>query len=1031
MKKSLFFIGLCVLLLGSISLLFTQKSTTIAQKEQSLKKKKKSKTLEDRQQTANQRWQYEFDLLKNPITGKIPDGIHQQELRATQRVPDFNEEYNSQSRNNGSITITPRGPNNLGGRTRAIAFDVRNANIIVAGSVSSGIYRSINGGTSWTNVTPTGAIHNVTAIAQDPRSGHEDTWYYGTGESLGNSAKLANASNALYLGFGIYKSTDNGASWTALSSTQSNLEVFNTRFDFVSRIVVDPTNGDVYAATCDVISRSTDGGTIWSAALGSLTNNNYTDIVVSSTGRLYASFDGRDGSEGVHTSTDGTSWTQIAGGGVGTTPAGWNAGGTYGRIVLAIAPSDEDKVYAMYWNGTVSSCAGTPAPEADLFRWSQAGNAWTDLSANLPDEGGCIDGNDPFAVQGGYDMVIAVKPNDANTVFVGGVNAYRSTDGFTTTGNTTRIGGYVSTSSYTKYANHHADIHIFAFAPGDNDNLYTGTDGGIHKSDITAGTPVWTSLNNDYVSYQYFYVDLEPSNASTVMAGGAQDNGMTESGSGTSHNEILGGDGCATGIISYTSATNFNIISSLQNGALFRLTAASNGFVIRPAGTNSSDFVTYFHLDQDNTGILYYVDGTNLYRTRIANVISGTTVTGNPATGWEEMTGVAGALGGFKIRSLATSRNDAFGDAAYSASDANRRLYIGTSDGKVYRLDDPAFVTESTAPTAITPTGGTATSGSIISGLSVNPEDDKELLVVYSNYGSSNVHHTSNADNASPTWSAIEGSSSAAVGLASIRSCMIAAKGTEKLYFVGTTTGLYCTNTLNGSSTAWSSVGSGSLGLAITSSMRFRPVDSKLAVGTHGNGMFLLDLSTILPVELTSFEGVPSNDKVNLTWSTASEQNNDYFEVQHSTDGKTFERIGIVAGNGTTSNTSNYEFTHDKPLGGSNYYRLSQVDFDGEAEFSKVIEVEMMELETSGRFSIYPNPFKSTINITTSSAAIDKEVSITLYDLKGQTYSLYNDVLRENQLQLSTAHLSLAPGIYFVKIKGISGKEQVIKLLKQ
>jgi photosystem II stability/assembly factor-like uncharacterized protein len=207
------------------------------------------------------------------------------------------------------LTVLPRGPNNLGGRTRALGIDKRNAQIMMAGSVSSGLYRTTNGGTTWTRVAPIGQIHNVTSLAQDPRAGFEDNWYYGTGESVGNSASLGST----YLGNGIWKSTDNGLTWAPLASTITVLESFTSAFDFVHRITVDPTNGNLYAAASNVITRSIDGGTTWTTVLGTIANARYTDVIVTPTGRIYASFDGRDTNEGVWTSTTGASgsWTKL------------------------------------------------------------------------------------------------------------------------------------------------------------------------------------------------------------------------------------------------------------------------------------------------------------------------------------------------------------------------------------------------------------------------------------------------------------------------------------------------------------------------------------------------------------------------------------------------------------------------------------------------------------------------------------------------------------------------------------------------
>ncbi|MGB0932405.1 MAG: WD40/YVTN/BNR-like repeat-containing protein, partial [Chitinophagales bacterium] len=639
----------------------TKESITTVQRKEVVKPVKKKKTKEEKAQTVGERLQHEFDLQKNPKTGEIPVGIKELELKAAQKVSVFRGE-GSLEKGASDFNIEARGPGNLGGRTRSIRFDVRNANIMLAGGVSSGVFRSTNGGTSWTKVSANDQIHNVTAIAQDTRIGHQDTWYYGTGELEASTSE----GTAAYKGFGIWKSTDNGITWTALTATQTGtLEAGDSPFDFVHRIVVDPTNGNVYAAATDVIQRSTNGGTSWEQVLGVFNFDVYSDVAITSTGRLYAAFDGATDSDGVWTSTTGAtgSWTKIAGTGSTTTPAGWNTKDNYGRIVIAIAPSAENLLYVLYDNKTVSDCNGTPAPEADFYKWNQTTTSWTNLSANVPDEPGCDKGNDPFAHQGGYDLTVVVNPGDANLVFIGGTNVYRSTNGFSSTAGTTRIGGYLDATSPAQYniggVVHHSDIHEIVFAPGNNDIVYTGTDGGIHKADITVTPVEWTSLNTGYITYQYYYVDISPENGSNLVVGGAQDNGTTSINTGTTAKKIGSGDGVAVGCISGANTENQNVLLGFQNGGITRSVFAggveTGYFELQPTGSQSI-FVTYFHLDQDNTNHLFYAAKGDLYRTRIASTIGAKTVTGNSATGWEKLTGVGTATTG-NIQTMSTSRN--------------------------------------------------------------------------------------------------------------------------------------------------------------------------------------------------------------------------------------------------------------------------------------------------------------------------------------------------------------------------------------
>ncbi len=234
------------------------------------------------------RWAAEFEMIKDPKTGQIPKGIHQKEVNQAKKTRAFQlpaelGEDGVTLRTLPTIDITVRGPNNYGGRTRAIAFDKRNTQIIIAGGVSSGVFRSTNGGTTWTRATRAGLVHGVTAIAQDPRTGQEDTWYFGTGEN-GSSAGGTGAS---YLGNGIWKSTDNGVTWTALPSTQGNLYAFDLDFDNISRILVDPNNGAVIVTAGESIRRSADGGATWTAVLGDGTSGNPCDLIYNAAGNVF------------------------------------------------------------------------------------------------------------------------------------------------------------------------------------------------------------------------------------------------------------------------------------------------------------------------------------------------------------------------------------------------------------------------------------------------------------------------------------------------------------------------------------------------------------------------------------------------------------------------------------------------------------------------------------------------------------------------------------------------------------------------
>jgi hypothetical protein len=982
----------------------------------------------DRMTDINGAIEYEFNMLKNPATGKIPEGIREAELAQAREIYERQvREQAAYGRMAGTNFYSFQGPDNLGGRTRALTYDVRNGttnSVIMAGGISGGVFKSTDDGATWVRKSPIGDLHTVSALAQDTRVAFRDTWYYAGGEFSGNSAS---ATGAIYRGTGAYKSTDNGETWTFLPASNTGVyESFDHRADYVTKMVVDPVTGNVYMAAMDAIYRSTDGGTTWSIVLTSgsagYSTAMATDILVTSGGTFYAAFAGTSNTvptdmPGVWRSPTGASgsWTKIAGTGAATSPAGWNASGTYGRVVLALAPSLESRVFALYWNGVSSTCA--PASlEAEFYRWDDGTSTWTDLSATLPDEAGCLAGNDPFAVQTGYDLVIGVKPDDATTVFIGGTNIYRSTS--SGAGPWTRIGGYASSASYALYASSHPDIHSIAFKPTSSTTMLCGNDGGIQRTtDCLAGTVSWTQINAGYRTYQYYYVDIDPRLANAKVLGGAQDNGSTRNigGTGDDFEMVWGGDGVSVGLNNpaETGGTQYEYVGS-QSGFINRRTEGTAlGFStgITPTGeTNSGLFVTLFKLDPDNTQLLYYANDNALYRTTSASTVTSGT--------WTSMTGVSGAItpSSVDITALAVSRG------TYSASTSS--IFIGTSDGRVFRLDDPAGVAAGTAPEDIE--DGDFPAGSI-SSIAVNPRNDDTVIVTLSNYGiTGNVWWTGNANSANPTWTNVEG----VLTLPSFRSSAIhvVPNSTEVQYYVGTSVGLYRSGTGFPGTPGWAQEAATTLGNAVISSLSLRPGDGNLLVGTHGYGMWKTALSLFpLPVELTEFKGSLQGKSALLEWKTSFENNSKHFELEKSFDGVSYRRIATIPAAGNSAVLRYYNYTDREPLTENNYYRLRSVDIDNNVKLSNVALVKIPGATQD--MQVLGNPFVNGIIIRFVKQVQQKGGELRLTDMAGRLVARRQITQGEQQLKLVVPP-GLAPGSYILEAF-VDGKKLKAKVLKQ
>lgn len=190
---------------------------------------------------------------------------------------------------------------------------------------------------------------------------------------------------------------------------------------------------------------------------------------------------------------------------------------------------------------------------------------------------------------------------------------------------------------------------------------------------------------------------------------------------------------------------------------------------------------------------------------------------------------------------------------------------------------------------------------------------------------------------------------------------------------------------------------------------------------TGSTSNFLFDnTSGVLPVELLSFDAKTQDEQVKLRWVTASEINNEGFEIQHSTDGFNWNRIDWVEGTGTTFEFQTYQFTHALPNQGINYYRLKQIDFDGAFEYSGVVSVDFSGGQNA--FRIAPNPTSGTANVAFNFED-SNEKTLTIYNSIGKKV-LQTDI-EEEQTSIEIQLPNLTQGIYTAEI--ISGRSRNTK----
>ncbi|MFK7773826.1 MAG: T9SS type A sorting domain-containing protein [Saprospiraceae bacterium] len=179
-----------------------------------------------------------------------------------------------------------------------------------------------------------------------------------------------------------------------------------------------------------------------------------------------------------------------------------------------------------------------------------------------------------------------------------------------------------------------------------------------------------------------------------------------------------------------------------------------------------------------------------------------------------------------------------------------------------------------------------------------------------------------------------------------------------------------------------------------------------------------IEAATLLPVELTSFNGNQRGNDVLLNWQTASEQNNKKFMIEKTSNLENFEAIGEVQGSGTTTEREDYSFEDNTPKNGINYYRLKQIDFDGQFEYSKVISINFKGKNgEAGEF--YPNPSQSGLVSLDYTSQNDEEITISVFDITGKLIVNHIQQVLSGDNNMNFDFSDLNTGIYIVKIGDI------------
>ncbi len=495
----------------------------------------------------------------------------------------------------GPINLPTNGtgqPNGLG-RISAIAFHPTDPNTVFVGTPAGGIWKSTDYGLNWTPLNNTLARLGVSSIVVHPST--PNTIFIGTGDRDGGDSP----------GYGVFRSTDGGASWSAWNTGMGNRTVYE--------ILMDPGNSDIMiASTNGQIFRTVNGGANWTSVFS---GHNCKDIAFKpgDSNYVYAT-----GSNVYRSINNGVAWTQISAG----TPVGAS------RIGLAVSAANSAYVYLF---------AGDGGGLDGVYRSTDSGTNFT-LRSNTPNLFG-YDVTGGTGSQAWYDLTVIADPNDANHLYTGAINVWESTDGGA---NWTIRTHWVGSGGVPGV---HADDHVLEYSPHDG-NLFLGNDGGIFYS-ADAGVS-WNDISNGLGIAQVYKIG-QSQTVKDLIINGYQDNGTAFYRNGSWFTEI-GGDGMECIIdpkdesVMYGALYYGDIRRSTNAGASFS-TIAENGV---NGITESGAWVTPYLLHPHNTDTMY-IGYRNIWRAFNARTAA------TNAVSWVQISSFSGTS---TVRDIAVSRSN-------------------------------------------------------------------------------------------------------------------------------------------------------------------------------------------------------------------------------------------------------------------------------------------------------------------------------------------------------------------------------------
>ncbi len=696
---------------------------------------------------------------------------------------------------------------NIGGRVRAIMWDPNDPmnRKVWAGGVTGGLwYREdiTNENDLWVPVDDFWPDLAVSCITYDPND--PQTFYVGTGEA---QTALIIYRESSGLGFGIMKSSDAGLTWNVMTGTEE--------FEYITDIEVRNENGTsvIYAGVASGVYKGTQhlsepsdglfrmviGSGTWEQVLPNITGLEVpyspSDIEIGADGRMFVgtmpNVEGDGGATILHSDN--------------ALPDSWSVNEEYkliientpgfdlpGRVILAAAPSDANRVYALVAQGYFY---GLPGYECHIIaRSDDKGVTWQ--TTNIPPAGA----NGNWAYIAWHALTAAVDPNNPDKVYIGGLDLWRSDNAglnWSKKSNWTAVGG-------TNYI--HADLHRVLFQQGSSDKFVVASDGGIfYTFNGSLNTITFQERSEGFNTLQMYKCALHPVSGTIFYLAGMQDNGTIYY-DGTpigNNNRVTGGDGGAC-FIDQNEPDVF--ITSYQNNRFFLF----GNYQLQNNATQwaSGNFISSVDYDYNLNTI--YANAVTTINTLADSILRITGVPYGPVAG--------------EFLYMATGSSVPYSCVKYSeySTIGSATLYLGTQSGRMFR------VMNANAEPIVNEIGSATFPQAAVSCIAFGGSEDT-ILVTFSNYGVSSVWQSYDA---AVSWVEKEGN----LPDMPVRWAIYQPQN-ARAAMLATEIGVWTSNNLHCTDVTWQPDNSGLANVRVDM-LQVRKTDNTVLAGTHGRGFY-------------------------------------------------------------------------------------------------------------------------------------------------------------------------------------------------